>query len=926
MASRDESPRRDLAQQDLVAERHTLVLIALTAVGTACLIFAVTRWFVSWQTGLRTPWWANAAGAAAIAALYFWYRRAPGARSAPTAHAIALVATLALLVPVAYGMTSSIWWLSLVGFAMVLLGRANEAKLWGVGIPLLVVVALLLAPYVRVAGAAGEPTVEAALSKVAFVCVLIGMSLAFRRAAEQRARELHDSETEVRRLKNQFEARALTGEDLAAQRWQQLEHLNAVLRAFRGVGQLITREKEPLRLVQQAAATLVTTRGYVGAWIGLVGPDGSLSSWGDPAGAEPFAPFARRLLEGRLQARDDTAGAENPEGSRQPFVFLEDHGDRMAAIVALRHEARTYGILGVSYARDIVMDEEEKSLLAEVADDIAYALSGIEAQAEQARIAAAQRESEARFRALFEEVPVGVLLLDARGTAVAANKAWLAMVRATPDRWIGKNAFVEAAGSGMDAAELRADLERRLAGHAGLTEYTLPRADGTLATVSVRATPFPATEPPQQLLYLFDDVTERRRAEEERRQLEATLAQSDRLTSMGLLAAGVAHEINNPLSYVIYSLESLSEELPRRVRQLSELRDAVRLRLGDDGEREALGAQQEALDPAKWSDVTDRFRDALGGARRIKEIARGLGTFSRVDSDTLAPVHLRYPIESALSIASNELKYRATVDKDLAPVAPVMGNESKLSQVFLNLIINAAHAIHEGDVERNRISVRTWQEDSLVCAEVRDTGGGIPPEDRERIFEPFFTTKPVGLGSGLGLSIVRNIITGLGGTIAVASEVGTGTSFVIRLPAAQPRPRAPDVPTPSKAPATRGRILLVDDEAAVRGALRRVCAAHDVVEAESGEQARALLLAGDRRFDVVLCDMMMPNLSGMDLHRWLVAEDPDLARRVVFVTGGAFTPDAASYLEQVDNPRIEKPFSARQVLDLVAMLVGKRSE
>jgi len=417
-------------------------------------------------------------------------------------------------------------------------------------------------------------------------------------------------------------------------------------------------------------------------------------------------------------------------------------------------------------------------------------------------------------------------------------------------------------------------------------------------------------------VWLFRDVTEERK-------LQAAVAQSDRLASMGMLAAGVAHEINNPLSYILYNLESLSEDVPRHARQLALARAALVGRLGEAGLSEILGSSGEALDPALSADMEERFEDALGGTRRIKEIARGLGTFSRVERAKVAPVDLRHAIESAISIATNEIKYRARLEQDFGPTAPVMASDGGLSQVFLNLLVNAAHSITEGDVEHNRIGVRTWQEGDEVCAEVRDTGCGIPPENVRSIFDPFFTTKPAGVGSGLGLHIVKNIVAGFGGRIEVASEVGAGTRFVIRLPAGVDEGAGAAVEAAETIVATgaRGRVLVIDDEEGMRRAFRRLLREHEIVEAESGEQGRDLL-AKDQAFDVILCDMMMPRVSGMDVHRWLLEHHPQLARKLVFVTGGAFTANGREYLEKVGNLRLEKPFDAKSVQKVIAELVS----
>jgi CheY-like chemotaxis protein len=246
--------------------------------------------------------------------------------------------------------------------------------------------------------------------------------------------------------------------------------------------------------------------------------------------------------------------------------------------------------------------------------------------------------------------------------------------------------------------------------------------------------------------------------------------------------------------------------------------------------------------------------------------------------------------------------------------------------VFLNLLINAAHAIEEGDVEGNEIRVRSGTRNGEVYAEVSDTGTGILPDHLDRLFDPFFTTKDVGVGSGLGLTICHNIVTSCGGRIEVESEPGKGSRFVVRLPAAPPSARedspAPD-PEPPRREERRLRILVVDDEPMLGSAVGRMLGrAHEMVFAGSGLEGREIL-ERDRAFDVVLCDLMMPDYSGMDLFGWIRKRAPGLARRVVFMTGGAFTPKAKVFAEQVDNPLIEKPFKPEDLMTLFRTVMGE---
>ncbi len=443
-------------------------------------------------------------------------------------------------------------------------------------------------------------------------------------------------------------------------------------------------------------------------------------------------------------------------------------------------------------------------------------------------------------------------------------------------------------------------------------EFRYRRADGTYAWIeTVGQALRDGLGNATGMIFCTRDITARK-------EIESQLAQSDRLSSMGMLAAGVAHEINNPLSYVLYNLESLSSELPRLLDAVRNLHAQVVDRLGagpGDGEVRDAAA---GLHPAVLNDVLDRIREALSGTHRIRDIARGLGTFSRVEADELAPVNLKYVIETAMAMCFNEIKYRACVVKDYGSVPPVIASEGRLSQVFLNLLVNAAHAIEEGNVESNEIRVRTWSEADVVCAEVRDTGQGIAADDLPRIFEPFFSTKKAGTGSGLGLPISRGIVEGYGGTITVESRIGAGTAFTVRLPVRAVEVAAPAAAAPSEAEMEqRGRLLVVDDEEGIRAAMVRILRGHETVEAGSGEVARDIL-EKDQAFDVVLCDMMMPRYSGMDLHAWLCEHHPAVAERVIFITGGAFTPRTREYLARVKNLRIEKPFDIVNFRKIVA--------
>ena len=236
----------------------------------------------------------------------------------------------------------------------------------------------------------------------------------------------------------------------------------------------------------------------------------------------------------------------------------------------------------------------------------------------------------------------------------------------------------------------------------------------------------------------------------------------------------------------------------------------------------------------------------------------------------------------------------------------------------MNLLLNAAQAIPEGHRDANEIRVAAWHEEgkSSVLITVEDTGCGMPKDVRERVFEPFFTTKPIGIGTGLGLSICYGIVHGLGGTIEVDSRIGEGTSFRVRLPASGRARKAQDAAVPTEPSLRRGRILIIDDNANVARSFAIMLADHDVDVSIDPRQAANRILAGEN-FDIIFCDLMMPAMTGMDLYAVIAEKLPKQAERIVFVTGGAFTPAAQEFVAKVPNTVLEKPFDMK---DLAAVL------
>jgi len=274
-------------------------------------------------------------------------------------------------------------------------------------------------------------------------------------------------------------------------------------------------------------------------------------------------------------------------------------------------------------------------------------------------------------------------------------------------------------------------------------------------------------------------------------------------------------------------------------------------------------------------------------------------------------------VESAVQMAWHEIRHRAHLAKALADVPPVNANEARLGQVFLNLLINAAQAIPEGHADKNEIRVSTrTDENGNAVVEVSDTGVGISPEDMPRIFDPFFTTKEA--GSGLGLAISHGTVKGLGGEIQASSVPGHGSTFRVILPPAKSWRSSVPASAQEIRALPRRRMLVIDDERLVCEAIARALSDDGDVEVETEAQQALARIAAGARYDLVLCDLMMPVMTGMDLYAEIVRIAPMLAGRFVFMTGGAFTPRARAFLASVVNPCLEKPLDMGKLRSLLA--------
>ena len=496
------------------------------------------------------------------------------------------------------------------------------------------------------------------------------------------------------------------------------------------------------------------------------------------------------------------------------------------------------------------------------------------------REAAEQRAVEIarRLSQIIEQTP-DAIVISRQGVVVEANPAAASILGVgSPQELVGQPLARYVVPE--DAVLMRERMGRVARGeHPGPPMvYRAHRADGRQVLVEIAS--FASEYQGQPAIIAFGrDVTVRERLQEQ-------LARTERLAALGTLAAGVAHEINNPLAAL-----SLNVEVAQRVVS-----------------RASLSAQDRELGIGALAELR-------ASVERMTAIVRDLTGFTRTTTEQLAPVEVSAVVERALRVSRHATRHRAQVRTEVAGVPSVHGHAGKLEQVLVNLVVNAAQAFPDGSHEAtNEIRIRAWAlDEQRVALEVSDNGPGIPPQVASRVFDPFFTTKPIGEGTGLGLFVSHNAVRQMEGEITLDSAVGRGTSMRIVL-----RKSATQAPQPAEPPALstatrRARVLIIDDEPALCRTLKILLSdTHDASTVASGEAALERVKS-EGPYDALVCDLMMPGMTGMELYEVLEREHPGVERRMIFMTGGAFTEQARTFLGNCTNLRLQKPFAAQEL-------------
>ncbi len=502
---------------------------------------------------------------------------------------------------------------------------------------------------------------------------------------------------------------------------------------------------------------------------------------------------------------------------------------------------------------------------------------------------AALRDEKERFRALIEHAADVIVVVSAGGVVKYASPAAQTVLGVAPELLQGRSLLADAHPD--DQAQLAKALHA-VVGYPGeiveRTEFRWRYTDGPWRWLEANGTNQIGNSAVNGIVINARDITDAKDAEAEIARQRESLHQREKLAAMGSLLAGVAHELNNPLSIVVGRATMLQEDA------------------ADEGTRS----------------IADKIRSA---AERCARIVKTFLAMARQRKPEQHAVEINTVLNDCVEMLAYGLRTAGiTVEKRLATDLPsICGNSDQLHQVFLNLIVNAQQAMESQPLPR-RLRITSDRQADSVRILIADNGPGIAPAIRSRIFDPYFTTKPPGGGTGVGLAVSLGIVESHSGSLTVESPPEGGAVFQVLLPIQivdeQPAPEQAALPEPANA--SGPRLLIVDDEpevgALLADILRRDAAGIEV--AASGQEA--LKLMGRRDYDAILTDLRMPEMDGPELYRQIEQSWPERARRVVFITGDALSPTVQTFLAGTGQPYLEKPFVPAEVRKIVQEIVG----
>jgi two-component system NtrC family sensor kinase len=685
------------------------------------------------------------------------------------------------------------------------------------------------------------------------------------------------------RLARSVEAeRALSAtlESRVAERTSELAEAERVLQRMWMLGQHITLELHPARVLARFMEAVLDVAGAEGGVLGLVADDNRIRI-AAAAGSPSFPTDAvieadATAMSGVIQSGRTLSVEDLREVPDLPIPRSVRH-QRALVIVPLVRRGECIGAVELHSSEPHAFTEADVARVEAMTDMMSVALANAE-------LVENLRQAELRFRTLFRAAPDAVLTVQLGGRVQDANDYVREITGLEPGQVVGRDLIEFVAAK--DERPLRDALTAAFAGLPARLEVDFRRKSmpSEVRCVALAARRLPETDPPTLLLIGRDMTGER--------EMRARLMETERLAAVGELVAGVAHEVNNPLS----SISAFAQLLQR--------------------DSDLSLAQRESIDVIRAETA------------RASQVVRDLLAFARRSAPQREPLDLNQLLERTLRLRNYELRSNnVQLSLALSPSLPaVIADARQLQQVVLNLVTNAIQAM-AGD-GGGTLLVMTRADGSRVVLEVNDSGPGIPAALRARVFEPFFTTKPEGEGTGLGLSVSYGIITAHGGTIALAepTDGATGARFVVSLPGiderAAPRPSG-ELPAVAVRSGLAGlRVLFVDDEAAIRSGFEAFGRLRGFQVISAGDGRAALDALQRTSVDAVVSDLRMPGMDGVALYHALHDDLPGLAARTVFITGDLVTMGGGA-AQRLRQPVLTKPFSFERLEQtLIAVVRG----
>jgi two-component system NtrC family sensor kinase len=673
-----------------------------------------------------------------------------------------------------------------------------------------------------------------------------------------------------------------TLEERVVQRTLELDDAQRVLHRMWWLGQQITLELNPRRVLDRFLEAAADVAQADGAALGLLATDGMIeivAASGSLGGlADQHVPVSGSAMGRVIRGGGVWSVADAADHPEQVHAsWFERPGDPLhgMAVVPVQRRGERIGAVTIASARVHTFSPLELERVEAMADLLSVALANAE-------LFETLRQAEWRFRTLFRAAPDAVLtVLQTTGRVREANDAVREVFGLDPHQVVGRT-LLELIAAG-DRDTLEEALAKAFQGVPARVEVQVIAPDGGTRVVALAASRLPEADPPSALLVGRDMTHER--------EMRLRLMESDRLAAVGELVAGVAHEVNNPLS----SISAFAQLL---------LRDAS-----------LTQAQRESMEVIRAETM------------RASQVVKDLLAFARRSEPQRAPLDLNGVVSRTLKMRQYQFSEAAVrAVPELAEHLPsVMGDARQLQQVCLNLLTNAVQAM--GPRGGGLLVVRTYAAEGSVRLEVKDTGPGISPKARAHIFEPFFTTKKEGEGTGLGLSVSYGIVSAHGGTIEVADTGSHGTTFRVSLPAGSAEASAQEAtrdqgPLTLRSPLAGIKLLFVDDEPALRSGMQAFGELRGFTVLTASDGFAALETARTTGLDAVVCDLRMPGMDGFAFHEQLRRERPGLAERTVFITGDVVT-TTTSRGSIARQPVLTKPFAFDRIEEaLIAVMRG----